>query len=313
MLSRAFVKPRRVPDESRETSMLRSSSIFEHEDFLFGFMDDIPLVSCSKSGAEMTLRQVLRASVGVIGESRMGMTEKVVLLGGRISAVKRFKRVVIRRNEFGRRVQRVAVIGNASEYLVPLTAYLYAKRIKFVVSDYYPMGSLADLLSGAKEEGHTALEWKYRYRIIQCIAKAIAFIHSQTPPKERHLKLNVHGNIKTSNVMINVDFSARLSDYGFVQLADQVAVEDTGQAELAIYEQKLSQESDVYNFGIVLMEILGWPDESLGAKMGRVSEFCVEGGEDEKQRSNVLEIASRCRNCLAHARPTINDVVACLG
>lgn len=147
MLSRAFVKPRKIP-ESGEAS-LRKSSIFEYEDFLFGFMDDIPLISLDDSkGVEMKLRQILRGSVGVMGESPLGMTEKVVLLGGKISAVKRFRRVVIRRNEFGRRIQRVAEIGNQCDCLVPLSAYLYAKRIKFVVSHYYPMGSLADLLSG---------------------------------------------------------------------------------------------------------------------------------------------------------------------
>ncbi|KAG6388230.1 hypothetical protein SASPL_153430 [Salvia splendens] len=339
MLSRAFVKPnRRVPDQSKEWS-LRSSSIFEHEDFLFGFTDDIPLTSCSSDGSDMTLRQVLRASVGVMGESPLGMTEKVVLLGGKIRAVKRFRRVGIRRNEFGRRVERLALVGNQCEYLVPVIAYLYAKRIKFVVCDYYPMGSLADLLSGkhlfdlslccvyicligsytlypdeiystilaAKEEGHTGLEWKHRYRIGQCIAKAIAFIHSQTPPTDRHLKLNVHGNVKTSNVMVNVDFSARLSDYGFLQLADHV---DTGP-----YQPGLSQESDVYSFGVVLMEILGWPDPdaaALGATSGHVFEFCVGRGEEERQVWNVLEIALLCRNSLGHERPTISDVVACL-
>ncbi|XP_047971230.1 probable inactive receptor kinase At5g58300 [Salvia hispanica] len=307
MLSRAFVKPnRRVPDQSKEWS-LRSSSIFEHEDFLFGFTDDIPLTSCSSDGLDMTLRQVLRASVGVMGESPLGMTEKVVLLGGKIRAVKRFKRVVIRRNEFGRRVERLALVGNQCEYLVPVISYLYAKRIKFVVCDYYPMGSLADLLSAAKEEGHTGLEWKHRYRIAQCIAKAIAFIHSQTPPKDRHLKLNVHGNVKTSNVMVNVDFSARLSDYGFVQLADHV---DTGQDDP--YQPGLSQESDVYSFGAVLMEILGWPDAESGATSGHVFEFCVGRGEEERQVRNVLEIALLCRNSLGHERPTISDVVACL-
>lgn len=157
MLSRAFVKPRRSPQTGEPRSSLRSSSIFEYEDFLFGFMDDIPLISLqndSKSNKgvsnseTMKLRQILRASVGVMGESPLGMTEKVVFEGGKMSAVKRFRRVVIKKNEFGRRIKRVAEIGKQCDCLVPLTAYLYAKRIKFVVSHYYPMGTLADLLSG---------------------------------------------------------------------------------------------------------------------------------------------------------------------
>lgn len=126
------------------------------------------------------------------------------------------------------------------------------------------------------------------------------------------MKLNVHGNIKTSNVMIHVDFSARLSDYGFVQLAEHVAVDDTWQSELAPdpspYEEKLSQESDVYNFGVVLMEILGWAD----VKTSDAFDFCEEG-EERKQALNVLRIASSCRNSLINARPTIHHVLSCLG
>ncbi|KAI3468623.1 hypothetical protein Pfo_025286 [Paulownia fortunei] len=264
----------------------------------------------------MTLRQVLTASVGVIGESPLGMTEKVVLLGGKICAVKRFRRVGVRKSEFGRRIERLAQVGNQCEYLVPVTAYLYAKRIKFVVSDYYPMGSLADLLSGAREQGHTALEWKHRFKIVQRIAKAIAFIHSQDPPREKHLQLNVHGNIKSSNVMINIDFTARLSDYGFVQLADQMAVDDTGQAEPPVpppervYTEILSQESDIYNFGVVLLDILGWPKVPSGVKRGDLFEFCVE--REQKQALKVLDIALSCTNSVPDRRPTIDQILSCL-
>ncbi|XP_020546907.1 probable inactive receptor kinase RLK902 [Sesamum indicum] len=296
MLSRAFTKPKRSP-RGGESSLRSTASISEYdEDFIVGFMDDIPLVSFDEwndsynsrvsgnkvvagsynqspnSSESMTLRQVLRASVGVVGESPLGMTEKVVLLGGKICAVKRFRRVAIRKREFGRRIERVAQVGNQCEFLVPVTAYLYAKRIKFVVCDYYPMGSLADLLSGAREQGHTALEWKHRFKIVHGIAKAIAYIHSQNPPREKHLQLNLHGNIKSSNVMIDIDFTARLSDYGFVQLADQVEVDDTGQAEISTPSperalvETISQESDIYNFGMVLMDILGWPKVSLGVE-----------------------------------------------
>ncbi|KAL0393662.1 UNVERIFIED_CONTAM: putative receptor-like protein kinase [Sesamum latifolium] len=347
MLSRAFTKPKRSP-RGGESSLRSTASICEYdEDFMVGFMDDIPLISfdeyndscnsrvnsnkvvagsyinqspnSSESTRMMTLRQVLRASVGVMGESPLGMTEKVVLLGGKICAVKRFRRVGIRKREFGRRIERVAQVGNQCEFLVPVTAYLYAKRIKFVVCDYYPMGTLADLLSGAREQGHTALEWKHRFKIVQGLAKAIAYIHSQNPPREKHLQLNLHGNIKSSNVMIDIDFTARLSDYGFVQLADQVEVDDTGQAELPTTPSPerasvvtISQESDIYNFGMVLMDILGWPKVSLGVEKVDLFEFCVEGKE-KKQAFKILDIALSCTNSLPDARPTIEQILCCLG
>ncbi|KAL2551115.1 putative inactive receptor kinase [Forsythia ovata] len=330
MLSRAFTKPRRSPRDG-ETS-LRSASIHEYEDFIFGFMEDIPIISFHESEnnnnnknnkscdctseSQMTLRMVLRASVGVMGESRLGITEKVVLLGGNICALKRFRKVCVRRSEFGRRIEKLAQLGNECEFLVPVNAYLYAKRIKFVLCHYYPMGSLADLLSGAREEGHTALDWKQRLRIIQSIAKAIQFIHSLHPPKDKHLQINVHGNIKATNIMINIDFTAHLSDYGFAQLAEPIEVNDTGQVspctppERRQYDETLSQKSDMYNFGVVLMDILGWPMVP-GEKKNDLFEFSLDIKE-QKHAMKVLEIARDCTNSVPDERPPIEQIIYCL-
>lgn len=91
---------------------------------------------------------MLRASVGVLGESKIGMTEKVVLLGGKMCVLKRFRKPSVGKVGFGKRVERFAHVSGKCNKLVPFRAYLYAKRIKFVLCDYYPMGSLADLLAG---------------------------------------------------------------------------------------------------------------------------------------------------------------------
>lgn len=124
-----------------------------YDDFTVGFTEDLPLISTDGStekinnGSLLTLRQVLRSSVGVMGESSMGLTEKIVLSDGKICALKRFRNVGLKRREFGRRIVRLAMVSKHCKYLVPINAYFYAKRIKFVVCEYYPMGSLADLLT----------------------------------------------------------------------------------------------------------------------------------------------------------------------
>lgn len=154
-MSRAMnSKPRRnFSGVEKENSCQSVSIVSEYGDFMVGFMDDLPLISCDDSGkggwsdSQLTLRQVLRSSVAVVGESRLGFTEKVVLLDGKICVLKRFRKVTLRRGEFGRRLVRVALVSSKCKYLVPVTAYFYTKRIKFVVCDYYPMGSLADLLA----------------------------------------------------------------------------------------------------------------------------------------------------------------------
>ena len=142
MLTRAFTKPKKnFKDYS-------TGSISEYDNCIVGFMDDLPLISGENHGPTLSLKEVLRTSVGVMGQNNRGLTEKVVLSKGRLCALKRFRNVRVRKNEFRRRVERWAQVCKKCEYLVLITAYLYAKRIKLVVCDYYPMGSLADLLSG---------------------------------------------------------------------------------------------------------------------------------------------------------------------
>ncbi|CAN4077596.1 unnamed protein product [Withania somnifera] len=339
MLSRAFVtkhQTKRNFNDHGENSC-RSMSIYEYEEFIIGFKQDVPLVFFDENNdpnrnhgktvsrpcePRLTLKEVLRASAGVMGESQLGMTEKTVLLKGKICALKRFRKVVLKKNEFGRRIEKFARISRDCKQLVPITAYLYSKRIKFVVCDYYPMGSLADLLAGARDLGRTALEWKHRLKIILCIAHGIAFIHSHNHPKDQKgIQLNVHGNVKSSNVMINVDFTACLSDYGFVQLAERTEFFDTSRKgssplddDQYAYCELLSQKSDVYNFGIILLDILGRRQGMMKKEeMGNGEfEFLVQGKE-RKQFSNVLNIALKCIDNDPETRPTMKQIVIYLG
>ncbi|KAE8672501.1 abscisic acid receptor PYL10-like [Hibiscus syriacus] len=249
------------------------------------------------AGQSLSLKEVLRTSVGVMGENSRGLTEKVVLSKCRLYTVKRFWKVIVRKSEFGRRVERLAQVCNKCDYLVPITAYLYAKRIKLVVLDFYPMGSLADLLSGGRRQ--TALNWNERLRIIDSITRAVAFIHGQSPPTEKSMKMNVHGNIKSSNIMINNDLTARLSDYEFVQLAD--CIEDSESKERSrttnnIYSEDLSQKSDVFNL------------ESIKEGDSTFFEFHAKGKE-RKQAFKVLEIALASTNTLPETRPSIEQIL----
>ncbi|KAK1565016.1 hypothetical protein Q3G72_016864 [Acer saccharum] len=338
MLSRAFTKPRwSIKDGGDQQSKSGGGSIHEYEDMVVGFSDDLPLISCitnhdpdhEVTGIQMmmTMKEVLRSSVGVMGESRLGMTEKVVLLKGHVFAVKRFRKVIVGRSDFGRKVKRLALVSTKCEFLVPIIAYLYTKRIKFVLYHYYPMGSLAQLLEGARKDGHTALNWNQRLKIIHQIAQAIGFIHLEsTPPNDRsNMQMNIHGNIKSSNVMLNVDFSVRLSDYGFAQLSENVEVSDKPPPAVAenifIYREELCQKCDIYNFGIILFDILGGSNLKRGFRKcilenkaeireGKIEffEFAVEGKE-RKRALHILDIALACTTRLAESRPPIDQIL----
>ncbi|XP_024996673.1 probable inactive receptor kinase At5g58300 [Cynara cardunculus var. scolymus] len=290
MLSRALnTKPRRSIRYT-EGSCRPSLSLSEYDEIFLGCMENEVVVPCDGTVAEedggvrWRLKDVMGASVGVVGESALGVTEKVVFSNGMCSVLKRFRMVCVRRREFGRRVGVLAAVGQRCDYLVSMKAYLYSKRFKFVVCDYYPMGSLYDLLIGAREHGHTPLSWKHRLKIILHIARAIGFIHSQSPARNRNMIMNVHGNLTTSNIMVDVDFNAYLSNYGFTQLA--VEVPDTGQRKppsppspLPFSCEPLSQNNDIYHFGIIILDILGGSKalESIECGSERKDEIKVKG------------------------------------
>lgn len=188
MLSRVHTaKPRKIFKHGTKSAFGWSSksvsASVNYDDFstAVGFMEDLPLVycgghhdhrgkkqSCGSNSCEtdtgwahLRLKEVLRASVGVLGDqSRLGMTEKVVLSGGKIYVLKRFRKLSVGKSEFGKRIERFTQAIVNSKNLVPVTAYLYAKRIKFFLCDYYPMGSLADLLAGMFQV------YMYLYRLI---------------------------------------------------------------------------------------------------------------------------------------------------
>ncbi|PQP96677.1 putative receptor-like protein kinase [Prunus yedoensis var. nudiflora] len=89
MLSRALTaKPRKNPknEDQDQQQGYTTSSFNDYEDCIVGFMQDLALVrcghhrkclGCGEGLSHLTLRGVLRGSVGVIGESRLGMTEKI--------------------------------------------------------------------------------------------------------------------------------------------------------------------------------------------------------------------------------------------
>lgn len=162
------------------------------------------------------------------------------------------------------------------------------------------------------------------------MARAIAFIHGQSPSQEKHLVLNIHGNIKSSNVMINCDFDASISDYGFVQLAERVKVSGTWQGKpppdthSRLYIESFSQKCDIYNFGIILLDLLAGTkaaeskykiiEKKEEIKSGKCQffEFSTEG-KARKQALKVLDIALACTNFSPDARPSMEQILLYLG
>ncbi|EFJ05924.1 hypothetical protein SELMODRAFT_270002 [Selaginella moellendorffii] len=199
------------------------------------------------------LEDLLRASAEVLGKGSIGTTYKAVLEDGSIVAVKRLKDVTAPPSQFEHNMQLIG--GLRHRNVVPLRAYYHSKDEKLLVSDYMPRGSCSALLHGNRGAGRSPLDWPSRLRIADGAAKGLAYIHEQNGGTF------VHGSIKSSNVLLAKDFEACVSDAGLAHLLTTNAAATSSRmlgyrAPEVLETRKVTQKSDVYSYGVLLLELL---------------------------------------------------------
>lgn len=211
---------------------------------------DKSLVFFGNVNRVFSLDELLRASAEVLGKGTFGTTYKATLEMGVSVAVKRLKDVTATEREFRERIEQVGKMVHHN--LVPLRGYYFSRDEKLVVYDYMPMGSLSALLHANGGVGRTPLNWETRSAIALGAARGIAYLHSHGPTSS-------HGNIKSSNILLNKSFEARVSDFGLAYLALPTSTPNrvSGYRAPEVTDaRKVSQKADVYSFGIMLLELL---------------------------------------------------------
>ncbi|KAK9938013.1 hypothetical protein M0R45_014775 [Rubus argutus] len=136
--------------------------------------------------------------------------------------------------------------------LVQLIGWCHEKRL-LLVYELMPNGSLDSHLF--KEE--SLLSWEVRYKIAQGLASGLSYLH------EEWEQCVLHRDIKSSNVMLDSNFNAKLGDFGLARLVDHGKMSLTtnvvgtrGYMALEyVTTGKASKQSDVYSFGVVALEI----------------------------------------------------------
>ncbi|KAL3682366.1 hypothetical protein R1sor_000388 [Riccia sorocarpa] len=221
-----------------------------------------------EGGETLTAEDVLNATGEVLGKTSYGTVYKAKLSSGHTIALRLLREGTARdRNEFVPAIQELGMIRHRN--LVPLRAYYSGpKEEKLLVYDYMPRGSLADLLHNGSS-GKPGLSWDRRHKIVLGAARGLAHLHTglSTPL--------IHGNLKSKNILVDDNYVAHLSDYGLEKLMIPAATNDVitaagnqgYKAPELVKLKKANTKTDIFSFGIVLLEAL------TGKKPGKSAEW----------------------------------------
>ncbi|KAH7430476.1 hypothetical protein KP509_09G101600 [Ceratopteris richardii] len=125
-----------------------------------------------------------------------------------------------------------------------------------LVYEYIPNGTLLEHLQGDKHGAY--LDWPTRLKVAAQTAEGLSYLHfSANPPI-------YHRDVKSSNILLDADLNAKVSDFGLSRLAqvDLTHISTCAQGTLGYLDPEyyrnyqLTDKSDVYSFGVVLLELV---------------------------------------------------------
>ncbi|KAK7317679.1 hypothetical protein RJT34_02110 [Clitoria ternatea] len=196
----------------------------------------------------------------------------------------------------------------------------------YFVLQFAPNGSLASLLFGSE-----CLDWKKRFKVALGVAKGLQYLHHDCPRRI------IHRDIKASNVLLNENDEAEISDFGLAKwLPDKWAhhvvfpIEGTfGYLAPEYFMHGIVDEKiDVFAFGVLLLELITgrravdsnsreslviWAKPLLEAKM--VTEIVdprLEDKYDPTEMKRAMETACMCVHHMSSKRPFMDQVVQLL-
>ncbi|KAK1392043.1 putative serine/threonine-protein kinase PBL17 [Heracleum sosnowskyi] len=215
--------------------------------------------------------------------------------------------------------------------LVKLIGYCCDDDHRLLVYEYMASGSLENHLF---QRVSVTMTWSRRINIALDAAKGLAFLHGA----ERSI---IYRDFKTSNILLDANFNAKLSDFGLAKdgpMGDQthVSTRVMGTYGYAAPEYvmtgHLTARSDIYGFGVVLLEMLigrkamdksrpsrehnlvEWARPILNhhKKLLRILDPRMEGQYSNKTAIKVANLAYQCLSQNPKGRPLMSQVVEIL-
>uniref|UniRef100_A0A8D0K4P7 Interleukin-1 receptor-associated kinase 4 n=1 Tax=Sus scrofa TaxID=9823 RepID=A0A8D0K4P7_PIG len=259
-----------------------------------------------------------------MGEGGFGVVYKGYM-NNRAVAVKKLAAVVdISTEELKQQFdQEIKVLAKCQhENLVELLGFSSDGDDLCLVYVYMSNGSLLDRLSCLDDT--PPLSWYMRCKIAQGAANGLSFLH------ENH---HIHRDIKSANILLDEDFTAKISDFGLARASEKFAqtvmtsriVGTTAYMAPEALRGEITPKSDIYSFGVVLLEIItGLPAVDEHREPQLLLDIKEEIEDEEKTIEDYIDkkmndtdstsietmysVASQCLHEKKNKRPDIKKV-----
>ncbi|KAK4277217.1 hypothetical protein QN277_015242 [Acacia crassicarpa] len=199
---------------------------------------------------------------------------------------------------------------------------------RFIVYELMKNGSLEAQLHGPSRGA--ALTWHMRMKIALDTARGLEYLHEHRKPAV------IHRDLKSSNILLDENFNAKLSDFGLAivdgsQSKSNIKLSGTlgYVAPEYLLDGKLTDKSDVYAFGVVLLELLlgrkpveklspchcqsivtwAMPQLTDRSKLPNIVDPVIKDAMDLKHLYQVAAVAVLCVQPEPSYRPLITDVL----
>ncbi|XP_024971626.1 probable serine/threonine-protein kinase PBL7 [Cynara cardunculus var. scolymus] len=269
----------------------------------------------------------------LVGKGGFGSVYRGMLRDGTLSAIKMLHRE-------GKQAERafrseVDLLSRLQcPYLVDLLGYCADNQHKLLVFEYMSNGTLHNHLHPSDDRSRV-LNWGIRLRIALDCARALEFLHEHTTPSV------IHRDFKSTNILLDENFRGKVSDFGLAKIGSDkqnglISTRVLGTTGYLAPEYastgKLTTKSDVYSYGVVLLELLtgrvpidtkrppgehvlvSWalPRLTNRGEVAKMVDPNLHGQLSRKDLIQVAAIAAMCVQTEADYRPLMTDVVQSL-
>ncbi|MCD7458764.1 hypothetical protein HAX54_039102 [Datura stramonium] len=278
-----FFKSRRKREKDSDTTVIHPKYPFDHDNIVKITILEDPMMYTVQSGTTTTtsggtegnrviengnliistqdLRRVTNnfAPENELGRGGFGVVYKGIFEDGIQIAVKRMESAIINSKALDEFQAEIAVLSKVRHrHLVSLLGYSIEGNERLLVYEYMPKGALSRHLFRWKSLNLEPLSWTKRLNIALDVARGMEYLHTLA-----HQSF-IHRDLKSSNVLLDDDFRAKVSDFGLVKLAPDkersVATRLAGTFGYLAPEYavtgKVTTKIDVFSFGVVLMELV---------------------------------------------------------